>query len=56
MDWSSNSVSKTRKSIVIVTSKPRVRDPNQLVAVNTWTKDRVGDNSPIMVYAKVTKG
>ena len=56
-------MASNRKSIVIVTSKPRVRDPHQLVAVQTWTNRKlVGRSSsdtvaePVMVYAKVTKG
>lgn len=55
--WSQTG-SQTRKSIVTVTSKPRTRDENQLVWVNSWTThDRVIDGSePVAVFAQVHLG
>ena len=55
--WSQTG-SRTRKSIVTVSSKPRTRDENQLVRINSWTShDRGIDVSqPLAVFAQVHLG
>ncbi len=50
-----------RKSIVVVTSRPRSRDANQLLTVRAWTdRDATaaeGESSePVRVFAQVLKG
>ncbi len=52
-----------RKSIVVVTSRPRSRDANQLLTVRAWTdRDAAaaaeGEESsePVRVFAQVLKG
>ena len=61
IEWFPTS-SRTRKSIVIVTSKPRTRDESELVSVKVWTdRDQDGDRKitgekPLAIFASVSKG
>ena len=59
------SAATTRKSIVTVSSKPRLRDEHQLIAVDAWTNKMAADGQkmeeeenvePVRIFAKVTKG
>ena len=53
-----------RKSIAILTSRPRSRDENQLIAIRSWTdRDNVvvsaspsANNDAVTVFAQVLKG
>merc|ERR1711892_383311 len=55
IEWSQTD-SKTRKSIVSVTSKPRTSDENQLVRVTSWTGHDGGAAVPLAVFAEVYLG
>jgi hypothetical protein len=49
----------SRKSIAVLTSKPRSRDQNQLLTVRAWTDrdaNAAADNEPVRVFAQVLKG
>lgn len=50
------SKSHTAKNIVVVTSKQRNRDENNLIEIKTWKNQDINDHSPLTVFAQVTRG
>lgn len=61
IEWFPTS-SRTRKSIVIVTSKPRTREESELVSVKVWTNrdqdddTKITGDKPLAIFASVTMG
>ena len=45
-DTSSHGINSHRKSIVVVTSKPRSQSEKQLIQIKTWTSSSTTDSSP----------
>ena len=58
--WSQTGTSRSRKSLVTVTSKPRSRVESQLVSANVWTVPADGfplqQRVPVAVFAQVQLG
>ncbi len=55
IDWhSSASSSPVRNNVVVVTSKPRSQDENDLIRMEAWVRD-YNDTLPIDLFAKVSE-
>ena len=57
-DTSSHGINSHRKSIVVVTSKPRSQSEKQLIQIKTWTsKPEMAENpAEIVLFARVMRG
>lgn len=53
IEWHETSPESNRKSIVLVTSKPRSQEENQLISVRAWTSL---NSKEIVLSAQVLKG